>query len=344
MTPHVDIPIREPSQVGEARRMALRLAANHELSEDVCGRIALVVTELGTNLVRHASTGRLLIACTVVEGRAAHFEVISLDSGPGMPDVNQCLLDGYSTGGTPGTGFGAVRRLSTDFSVFSAVDQGTVILSRIRISDGRAATQRAAAADSQFAHAGICLSAAGEVVSGDAWAIRIEDGQASLIVADGLGHGPEAAAAAEVALSAFRASDLGEGRGSPSAILERAHPLMRDTRGAAVSISTLDLQANTVVVAGAGNVSGRIISGLSDRSLLSQHGTLGLMIRTLHDATYAWPEHALLVMHSDGLQSRWKLDSVGGLLRCDPAVVAGWLIRDHTRGSDDVTVVVVKRA
>ncbi|MBA4109080.1 MAG: hypothetical protein C0487_05760 [Leptothrix sp. (in: Bacteria)] len=338
MKPHADLPIRESSQVGEARRMALRLAAAHELSEEVCGRIALVVTELGNNLVRHAQAGRLLMACTAT-GHGVDFEVISLDSGPGMQDVNQCLLDGFSTGTTPGTGFGAVRRLSTDFSVFSKVDSGTVILSRIRVSEPGSNTPRLGSVNSDFVHAGICLCAPGEVVSGDAWDIRFEDGQASLIVADGLGHGPEAAAAAQAALAVFR-----DARGSPSVILERAHPLMRQTRGAAVSISTLDLKTNTVVAAGAGNVAGRIISGLSDRSLLSQHGTLGLKVRTLQDATYAWPEHALLVMHSDGLQTRWKLDGVGGLLRCDPAVIAGWLIRDHTRGSDDVTVVVVKRA
>lgn len=323
--------------------MALRLAASHELGEDIGGRIALVVTELGTNLVRHAKAGRLLIACTAVEG-GAHFEVISIDSGPGMHDVNQCLRDGYSTGGTPGTGLGAVQRLSTDFSVFSKLDQGTVILSRIRIPTGGAAANRAALLNRRFLHAGICLAAPGEVISGDAWDIRFEGDHACVIVADGLGHGPEAAAAAQVAMDAFRAADLGDGFGSPSTVLEQAHPLMRQTRGAAVSICALDLAANKVVAAGAGNVSGRVICGLSDRSLLSQHGTLGLRIRTLQDASYAWPEHALLVMHSDGLKTRWSLDQVSGLLRCDPAVIAAWLVRDHTRGLDDVLVVVVKRA
>lgn len=338
MKPHADLPIRESSQVGEARRLAMRLAAGHELSEDVCGRIALVVTELGTNLVRYAQAGRLLISCNEVEG-GVHFEVVSIDSGPGMQDINQCLLDGYSTGTTPGTGLGAVQRLSTDFSVFSKVERGSVILSRIRIPAGKTTAPRAVAVNSQFAYGGICLCAPGEVVSGDDWDIRIEDGTASLIVADGLGHGPEAAVAAQVALASFR-----HAHGSPSAILDLIHPLMRQTRGAAASIVTLDLQSNMVVAAGAGNISGRIISGLSDRSLLSQHGTLGLKIRTLQDATYAWPEHALVVMHSDGLQTRWNLDGVGGLLRCDPVVIAAWLIRDHTRGLDDVTVVVVKRA
>jgi anti-sigma regulatory factor (Ser/Thr protein kinase) len=318
--------------------MALRLAESHELDEDARGRIALVVTELGTNLVRHAKAGRILVACSAVDD-GSHFEVLSIDSGPGMHDINHCLRDGYSSGTTPGTGFGAVKRLSTEFSAFSAIDRGTVILSRICISARGAVLPRAVAA-SGFAHAGICLAAPGEAISGDAWGIRIEGATATVMVADGLGHGSEAAAAAEVALSAF----VDRGPGSPSAALEHIHPLMRQTRGAAVAISALDLRANTVVTAGAGNICGRILSGLSDRSLLSQHGTLGLQIRTLRDATYAWPEHSLVVMHSDGLKTRWDLAGVGGLLRCDPAVVAAWLVRDHARGADDVTVVVVKRA
>jgi hypothetical protein len=95
--------------------------------------------------------------------------------------------------------------------------------------------------------------------------------------------------------------------------------------------------------AGAGNVAGRMISGVDDRSLMSQNGTLGVQIHKIQDVAHAWPMHALIILHSDGLTSRWKLDEAPGLIQCDPAVVAGWLIREHTRGWDDVTVVVVKR-
>ena len=77
--------------------------------------------------------------------------------------------------------------------------------------------------------------------------------------------------------------------------------------------------------------------------MLSQHGTLGGQIRTLADVSYTWPEHALVVLHSDGVTSRWNFTGAKGLLQTDPSLVAGWLLRDHRRGRDDATVVVIKR-
>ncbi len=335
MTPYLDIAVTESTQVGEARRAATRLATDQGLDETVVGRIAIVVTELGNNLWRHAAHGRLLIGCRTAE-HGCQLEVISIDRGPGMADIARCLRDGYSTGGTPGTGLGAVQRLSTDFSAFSAVGKGTVIVSRTWAPAGSAAG--VPLPRPRFAHAGICLAAPGESVAGDAWDIRIDDGRASVVVADGLGHGPVAAEAADEALRAFAGL-----RGSPAAILEGAHPLMRGTRGAAVTVADADAKAGQITYAGAGNISGRVISGIEDRSLVAQHGTLGVQIRKLQDVTTPWPEHALLILHSDGLATRWNLKDVGGLLQCDPAVVAGWLLRDHARGHDDVTVVVLRR-
>jgi len=332
--PYLDIAVTEQTQVGEARRAANRLASEHDLDETVRGRVAIIVTELGNNLWRHARKGRLLMGCRRSD-EGCQLEVISIDGGPGM-DVARCLRDGYSSGGTPGTGLGAVQRLSTDFSVFSSPDKGTVILSRTCVP---ATTEPGARPRTRLSHAGICLAAPGETVSGDAWEVRLEaDGQAAVIVADGLGHGPVAAEAAAEALKAF-----GTLRGSPASVLERAHPAMRTTRGAAVSILQLDAGAGTIVYAGAGNIAGRVISGVEDRSLMSQHGTLGVQVRRLQDVSYVWPDHSIVVLHSDGLNTRWNLKEVGGLLQCDPAVIAGWLVRDHTRGHDDVTVVVLKR-
>ena len=336
MIPHLDIPVSEQSQVGEARRAANRLATDHDLDETARGRVAIVVTELGNNLWRHAQKGRLLIGCRKSD-EGCQLEVIAIDSGPGMADVARCLRDGYSSGGTPGTGLGAVQRLSTDFSVFSSPGKGTVILSRTWVPSASAPAARSFRA--RFAHAAICLAAPGETISGDAWDIRLDgDAKAAVIVADGLGHGPVAAEAAAEALKAF-----GTLRGSPAAVLERAHPALRSTRGAAVAIAELDAGAGTVVYAGAGNISGRLISGIEDRSLMSQHGTLGVAIRRLQDVSYPWPDHSIVVLHSDGLLTRWNLKDVGGLLQCDPAVIAGWLLRDFTRGHDDVTIVVLKR-
>lgn len=329
MRPYLCLPITEPSQVGDARRAAARMAIELEFDETRGGQVALVVNELGNNLVRHAQAGRLLLGASGTADQR-FIDVLSVDAGPGMADVDRCLVDGYSTGGTPGTGFGAVKRLSDRFSVHSAAGSGTIILSRV----GRLAGPPRAA---PFDVAGISLAAPGETVSGDAWCFDGDEFTARVLLADGLGHGPEAAEAADLAAAFFARS-----AGTPCQVLSAAHPVLRGTRGTAVAAATLDGSAKTITYCGAGNISGRLISGIEDRSLLSQHGTLGAQIRKLTDIVYPWPDHAVLVMHSDGITSRWNFDKAPGLLQCDPALIAAWLLREHLRGRDDATVVVVR--
>ncbi|MED5619936.1 ATP-binding protein [Ideonella sp. BN130291] len=335
MQPHLDIPVREPSQVGEARRAAARLAAEVALNEVDAGRLALVVTELGTNLARHASQGRILLGCHSLGGQQG-VDVLSLDEGPGMADVGQCLRDGYTTGGTPGTGLGAVQRLADEFSVFSQPGQGSVIVARVM---RRTPAGAPGGAPPAFEVGAVCLPAPGETVSGDGWALATDGDRAGVVVVDGLGHGPQAAEASDAALAVFRGAN---GR-SPSDTLTLAHGAMRSTRGAAMAMARLDASAGTLVFSGAGNIAGRIISGVGDRSLMSQHGTVGLQIRRLQDMHYAWPAAAALVLHSDGLVTRWDVSSAPGLLQCHPLAIAGWLVRHHVRGRDDATVVVVRR-
>src|SRR5687768_12916861 len=100
MAPHQVFEVHEPSQVGEARRGAVLMAERLGFDEESSGRLALVVTELGTNLARHAVRGQLLVAGHIGPAGEA-IEVLSLDRGPGMADVNACLRDGYSTSTTP---------------------------------------------------------------------------------------------------------------------------------------------------------------------------------------------------------------------------------------------------
>jgi anti-sigma regulatory factor (Ser/Thr protein kinase) len=335
VTPYLSVAVTEPSQVGEARRAAMRMAAEAGLDEVAVGRVGIVVTELGTNLERHAEHGRLMFGLRPTDAGAT-LEVVSVDRGPGMADVAKCLRDGYSTGSTPGSGLGAVNRLSGGFSAFSLPGRGTAIVARIASS---AAASPAPAAEQAIVVAGICIAAPGEVVSGDGWHARVVDGVASVMVADGLGHGPSAAEASDVAVATFVAA-----RSGPRDTLERAHQAMRGTRGAAMAVACLDSAANTISFAGVGNVVGRLISGVEDRSMLSQHGTVGLQMRRPVDVAYPWPAHSLFVLHSDGIASRWSLAEAGALLQCDPALVAAWLMRDHTRGKDDATVVVIRRA
>jgi anti-sigma regulatory factor (Ser/Thr protein kinase) len=325
--PHQRIAVEEASQVGEVRRAAEVLAREQGFNDVAAGRLAIAVTELGTNLVRHAREGVMLVGA----GSAGDIELIAWDRGPGM-DVARCVQDGYSTAGTAGQGLGAVRRAADRFSAYSLAGRGSVIAACVRMPTP-------AVAAPAFEIAALGLPAPGERVSGDGWGLRERASNTMLMVADGLGHGPDAAAAADAALAAFQALAAE----SPAAVLEAAHDRMRATRGAAVAIAAFSASHARLSFAGAGNICARLISGVQDRSLLSQHGTLGVQIRRLQDMAYEWPEHAVLVMHSDGIVTRWTLNDAPGLLQCDAAVIAGWILRDHSRGRDDATVVVVKR-
>ena len=142
LAPQVRIAVSEASQAGEARRVATRMAEAIGFDEHARGEVAMVATELATNLARHARDGRLLIQALDLPGGPT-VEMLSVDAGPGMADVPRCLRDGYSTAGTPGNGLGAVRRLSSDFDVHSTAGAGTVVLSRLcRPAAGPAAGSR----------------------------------------------------------------------------------------------------------------------------------------------------------------------------------------------------------
>lgn len=326
---HAEFPIDDVTRVGEARRHAAQLAADCSFDELQAGRLAIVVTELASNLLRHARQGRLLLSA---RPDAREVELIAVDQGPGIPDLERSLGDGYSTGGTPGTGLGAVRRLSHSFDIHSSVPAGTIVVARLR-AEGARATDGAVCARA------VALAAPGERVCGDGWAVAFDGDRAAMLVADGLGHGPDAAEAAREAVEAFRQEPFA----GPRESLQRIHGRLRATRGAAVFVLLADAAAGTLRYAGAGNVVGRVVSGVGDRTLLTQHGTAGVTIRTPDETAAPWPQHALVVLCTDGVETRWKPELLYPLLGRDPALAAALLLREHGRGRDDATAAVLRR-
>ena len=329
---HAAFPIDHTSRIGEARRHATKLAKQLAWDDLDIGRLALVVTELASNLLRHAQASRLLIAA---RAHTSEVEVLAIDSGPGIANLQQCMGDGYSTGSTPGTGLGAVKRVADTFDIHSSIPHGTAAVARLR-------SQRAspaARARSGFEVGAVALAAPGETVSGDAWAGCLDGERAAVMVADGLGHGPQAAEAAQAATSVFRASPFADIR----ATMEQAHRELRSTRGAAVTSIQADGGEGAIHSAGAGNVTVRVVAGDSDRTVLSQHGTVGLQIRRLEQVRTEWPPHAVVVLHTDGIETRWLPQLIHPVLGHDPALIAAILVRDHCRGRDDATVVVLRR-
>ena len=324
-------PVRDPSQVSAARRGAIRLAESLGFDESRAGQVALVTTELATNILKHGKHGEVL-ATECRDGQHRGVEILAVDTGPGVANLNLAMSDGHSTSGSLGHGLGAVRRASNHFEVFSQLSRGTAVLSRLWD------TARTSVTHSGFSIGGISVPMPGEELCGDAWSSDIGRQRAALILADGLGHGLLASEAAEAAILAFARQPTRQ----PSAILEDVHLALRPTRGAAVGICAIALDGNALQFAGLGNIAGAVVADNARRNFISHNGTAGHTARHMHEFSYPLPPGAVGVMHSDGLGSQWNPADYPGLWTHDASLIAGVLYRDFTRRRDDVTVIVFR--
>ena len=332
MNDSLALPIQDASQAGEARRLVAAWSRGRGWGEEMAGRVAIVVTELGLNLALHTKGGTLLLR-SLSQGSTSGVEILSLDAGPGVANFNECLRDGYSTAGTSGTGLGAVRRASHVFATHSQPGIGTVLLSEVwaKPPDFRAGRQWLCGA--------VNVAMPRELVCGDSWAEQYSRPDViRVMIADGLGHGEFAAQASARAVEIFERLPAVE----LPALLEQMHDGMRSTRGAAVAIAEVDLTRELVAYAGIGNIIASIVTYDSSASLVSMNGTVGVQCRAYRLFTYPWPRGGALVMMSDGLKSHWQLGKYHGLLERHPGLIAGVLYRDYSRGSDDTTVLVVR--
>lgn len=324
--------IADASQVGAARRAAVELARTLGFDEATTGRVSLIVTEAGTNLVKHGGGGQLVLG-VVGQNNHRQLEIVALDRGPGISIVPRALEDGYSTTGSLGTGLGAMRRLASAFDLYSCPGRGTAVLARVGDLRMSAATQVRG-----VEVGGLSVAKPGEDACGDIWEEEHRVSGATLLVADGLGHGLGAADAARESVAAFRSH-----RGStPGARVEAIHAALRSTRGAAVGVAEIDLQAHVVRFAGLGNVSARIVAAGRVRHLVSHNGTAGHAAPRIDEFTYPWAPADVLVMHTDGLATQRDLFAYPGLTERHPSLVAAVLYRDFTRGRDDSAVVVAR--
>jgi len=324
--------IEERSAIGEARRLSSKVAEVARLGESRRSKMELIVTELATNLTAHANGGEIILQLLHPDGGEG-VEIIAIDRGPGIADLRNCLIDGYSKAGTRGCGLGAVKRLSDEFDIYSTQPQGTIVLSRLF---------RAKRALSRVGrpYAVISVPVAGETDCGDAWQVLHLNNGLAVVVIDGLGHGPLAAAAAAEAVEVFNRREFD----NPIDYLEAAHGAMRATRGAAIGAAWADFSRHTLHHAGVGNISGSILDhgGVKRRSLVSFDGIVGSKIRKLQQFEYQWNRGDLLIMHSDGLSERWKLADYPGLAQADVSLIAAALYRDAKRARDDSTVLVAR--
>jgi len=322
------VAVTDTSSVGEVRRVALLAAQRLGFDETQCGEFALLATESSRNVLVHGGGGQVLIA-GMKEGHTALARILAMDKGPGIANMAKAMSDGYSTAGTMGGGLGAIKRKSTALEIFTGKG-GTIVLMEL----GKEPTR------DKLQIAGLAVPYPGERFCGDGWTFHQTRERMMALLVDGLGHGIDAADAAQEAIATFHErAELG-----PADILSHVHDALRKTRGAVAAIAEIRPREQKLRYAGVGNISAVVLSGGTSRSLVSHNGTLGMTISRIQEFQADWPADGVLVLHSDGLQSRWDLGKYAGLMVKHPAVIGGALLRDFRRQRDDASVVVVKAA
>jgi len=344
MTLHQPYPVYEPSDVGNLRSAVKRLARSLGFDVELTGRAALVATEMATNLVKHTSVGGEVLISSVAMGdgginRQAQgeqiqgIELIALDQGPGMRNPGRLMQDGVSTTASLGGGLGAIRRLSHTFDLYSQPGSGTAILSRlwnIRYQANFASFPGAINVGA------VVIAKPGENVCGDGWAVARQLDRMTFLVADGLGHGPRAAEAMEQALQVFQVNQA-----LPAVdIVRKIHQALRGMRGVVLALASLHFKRQELTYIGIGNIAGYLLSPERVKGLISYGGIVGSQLPKIQKFAFPWSRKDALVIHSDGLKSRWDLSAYTGLIRHHPVLVAAVLYRDFARRTDDVVIVV----
>lgn len=329
LAPQTIHPVTDSSGIAAVRRAGNTLAGTLGFNETVAGKAALVITEAATNVLKHAGSGDILLRPLERAGTLG-MEILAIDKGPGFANLDLAMRDGMSTAGSYGVGLGAMQRMANEFDLYTDRNHGTVL---------RMAVWSTAAPATPWTVGAVCLPLPSEHACGDAWGTACRNTELLLVVADGLGHGPEAARASQAAVALVDA----QASFAPEAMLQHAHAALRGTRGAALAVACLNLAEGTLRFAGIGNISVSLHAASTSKHLVSHNGIVGSNMRKVQEFQLDFGDDDILIMHSDGLATRWDLERYPGLLRHHPSLIAAVLYRDYARHRDDVSVVVAQR-
>lgn len=180
----------------------------------------------------------------------------------------------------------------------------------------------------------------GESESGDRCLVRPLPGGVLLAAVDGIGHGREAALAAQVAIET---AEEFEGR-SLKTLVERCHERLRETRGVVMGVAVFDAAAGSLTWIGVGNVDGILLradrhGGRKRERLLQRPGVIGGRIPALREVTVTVAEGDMLIFATDGIDGRFDQEFDP---KAEPQRLAERILERHGKETDDATVLVAR--
>jgi anti-sigma regulatory factor (Ser/Thr protein kinase)/serine/threonine protein phosphatase PrpC len=330
----VTVPVQATSDVRRARDAAFGLARELAFTERVREEIALVVTELATNLLRHAKHGVITVSATE-SGPRRGILIQSDDEGPGIADIERAMTDGYSTAGGLGMGLGSVNRLMDDVEIGPRERGGlhvachrwlrpqeAVVFER-RLAVGVASRPRRLSEE-----------------NGDSFLMKQWEGSALVGVIDGLGHGPFAHRASQTARHYVETH-----YDQPLQTLFRgAGRACRATRGVVMALAHFDFALRKIRIANIGNVEVRLVNDSENINPILRRGIVGLNAPEAVVSEFPWGPKSFLIMHSDGISTRWKWSDFEATAKDGLNHVAQRFLQALAKPEDDATVLVAGNA
>lgn len=321
--------ILDEASVSLARQRARAAGEAAGLPPADVARLASVASELGHNGLRHGVGARLAVR-VITRGEHRGVEIVAADRGVGIVDPRRALAGAPRGGGSLGAGLAAVLELSDEIDVDVRVGEGTCVRAR-----------KLAAGAARHPQVGIYgRPIGGELRSGDHVVVLRDFRGLTVGLCDGLGHGPEARQAADVAIDALARNAAA----SPLGALEACHAAASTTRGGVMAVARLAVDGGDVEVASIGNVTTELVGPRRCARFASSSFVLGSPQRGLRIAHETRPRAPgdLLILFSDGVSARASVEDDLTLLRQHPVIVAHALVDRFARDHDDALVVVVR--
>jgi anti-sigma regulatory factor (Ser/Thr protein kinase)/serine/threonine protein phosphatase PrpC len=324
------VPIVDEASVSAARQKARDVARTQQMSDVDGARLATMASELAMNQLRHARYGQIAVR-PITRGAHRGVEISAVDGGEGIADPTRALQGAPRVTGSLGAGLAALRELADEVDIDVRIREGTYI--RARLFDGEAPRRREVGVYGRPYR--------DEPMSGDHACIFRDDERLVVGVCDGLGHGPEARAAASAAMRVFveHRSD------TPQAIIEACHAALGATRGVVMAVASVPEDGTpNLELAAVGNITVQLVQPHSERRFGASSFVVGSPQRGWRSRVEESAIEAgeVLVLFTDGIESRASIEEDLALLREHPITIAHQLALRFARDSDDVLVLVAK--
>lgn len=348
-----EVPITAPKDVAIARQLTAIAADQISLSNARKQDAILITSELAQNHLVHKTQNGIIRIIGMIINRIPVINIASLDEGPGIPDIEKAMEDGFSTSGGLGIGLGTIKRLSSRFDICSMQfgfapcprpplykKYATIISSIVKEYPDDTSNK-----NGSMDIAAIVRPCPGQDQTGDVVYVQDDGVLCRIVLLDATGHGDTAAQIAERALNTLEDIPLIQ---EPHQVMDALNTALLGSNGASVQVLIINYHSNTITATGIGNVSCTIYTEANGLTVVpswpgligSTHTGLGQKLSKAIRLS-GIKKNLFVVMHTDGILHPPNLSDY----LADQTAAAIWshiLFQPQNEPMDDASLVVIR--